>query len=48
MTGLRDRFLVEAAGFNQADERMVSQHNLIRSIAIDRRLILAVEKDAHE
>jgi hypothetical protein len=48
MTALRDRFLVEDAGFNQADERMVSQHNLIRSIAIARRLILAIEKDTHE
>jgi DNA-binding Xre family transcriptional regulator len=48
MTALRDRFLVEDAGFNEADERMVSQHNLIRSIAIARRLILAAEKDAHE
>jgi DNA-binding Xre family transcriptional regulator len=48
MTALRDRFLVEDAGFNEADERMVSQHNLIRSIAIARRLILAIEKDTHE
>jgi DNA-binding Xre family transcriptional regulator len=47
MTALRDRFLVEDGGFNEADERMVSQHNLIRSVAIARRLILAAEKDAH-
>jgi hypothetical protein len=47
LTTLRDRYLVEECGFNEADERMVSQHNLIRSVAIDRRLILAQEKDSH-
>jgi hypothetical protein len=48
MIALRERFLVEDVGFNEADERMVAQHNLIRTIAIARRLILAAQKDAHE
>ncbi len=46
ITALRDRFLIEDAGFDEADERMVSQHNLIRSVAIDHRLVLAASKDS--
>lgn len=48
ITALRDRYLVEDCGFNQIDERLVSQHNLIRSIAIDRRLVLFGEDNNHE
>lgn len=47
ITALRDRYLVEESGFNENDERLVSQHNLIRSVAIAHRLILAQEKDSH-
>jgi hypothetical protein len=46
ITALRDRFLIEDAGFDQADERMVSQHNLIRSVSIEHRLVLAASKDS--
>ena len=44
MTALRDRFLIEEGSFTQTDERLVSQHNLIRSIAISHRLILFGDK----
>jgi hypothetical protein len=37
---LRDRYLVEDGGINEEDDRMVGQHNLIRSVAISRRLSL--------
>jgi DNA-binding Xre family transcriptional regulator len=46
ITALRDHFLIEDAGFDQADERMISQHNLIRSVSIEHRLVLAVSKDS--
>lgn len=40
MQTLRDRYLVEDAGFDHEDDRLVGQHNLIRSVAIDHRLML--------
>lgn len=47
ITTLRDRYLVEESGFDEDDQRLVSQHNLIRSVAIAHRLVLAQEKDFH-
>lgn len=38
MRSLRDRFLVEDGGFDDVGERLVAQHNLIRSVAIAQRL----------
>jgi DNA-binding Xre family transcriptional regulator len=38
MRTLRDRFLVEDCGFDDVGERLVAQHNLIRSVAIAQRL----------
>ncbi|WP_339377555.1 hypothetical protein [Merismopedia glauca] len=35
---LGDRFLVEDCGFDDVGERLVAQHNLIRSVAIAQRL----------
>lgn len=40
MQALRDRYLVEDTGTNHEHERLVSQHNLIRSVAIAHRLKL--------
>ncbi|MCC3406715.1 MAG: ATP-binding protein [Microcoleus sp. PH2017_10_PVI_O_A] len=40
MQTLRDRYLVEDGGIDDEDNRLVGQHNLIRSVAIDRRLML--------
>lgn len=37
---LRDRYLVEDGGIDEEDERLVGQHNLIRSVAISHRLEL--------
>jgi hypothetical protein len=34
---LRDRYLVEDRGIDHEDERLVGQHNLIRSVALTRR-----------
>jgi hypothetical protein len=38
MITLQDRFLVEDGGFDTANVHLISQHNLIRSIAITQRL----------
>jgi hypothetical protein len=40
MQSLKDRFLVEEVGIDHQDEMLVSQHNLIRSVAIDHRVEL--------
>jgi len=40
MQALRDRYLVEDGGIDEEDERLVGQHNLIRSVAISHRLEL--------
>lgn len=40
METLRDRYLVEDGGFDHEDDRLVGQHNLIRTVAIDHRLKL--------
>jgi len=40
MQTLRDRYLVEDGGIDDEDNRLVGQHNLIRSVAIAHRLIL--------
>lgn len=40
MQALKDRFLVEEIGIDHQDELLVSQHNLIRSVAIDHRVEL--------
>jgi hypothetical protein len=40
---LRERYLVEDGGFDDEDNRLVGQHNLIRSVATDHRLILFPE-----
>ena len=37
---LRERYLVEDGGIDDEDNRLVGQHNLIRSVAIDHRLML--------
>ncbi|NJO40226.1 MAG: AAA family ATPase [Cyanobacteria bacterium RU_5_0] len=37
---LRDRYLIEEGGIDHEFERLVEQHNLIRSVAIDHRLKL--------
>lgn len=37
LQALRDRYLVEDRGINDEDERLVGQHNLIRSVAIEHR-----------
>ncbi|MEZ2228008.1 MAG: ATP-binding protein [Microcoleus sp.] len=37
---LRDRYLVEDGGIDEEDNRLVRQHNLIRSVAIAHRLML--------
>jgi hypothetical protein len=39
---LRERYLVEDGGIDDEDNRLVGQHNLIRSVAIDHRLRLPV------
>ena len=41
METLRERYLVEDGGIDDEDNRLVGQHNLIRSVAIERRLMLA-------
>jgi hypothetical protein len=38
MIALQDRFLVEDGGFDAANVHLISQHNLIRSVAITQRL----------
>ena len=48
IAALRDRFLIEECGFNQVDERLVSQHSLIRSVAIAHRSVLFGENDNRE
>jgi hypothetical protein len=40
MESLRERYLVEDGGIDDEDNRLVVQHNLIRSVAIAHRLIL--------
>ncbi|MBD1885846.1 ATP-binding protein [Microcoleus vaginatus] len=40
MQTLRERYLVEDGGIDDEDNRLVGQHNLIRSVAIAHRLIL--------
>jgi DNA-binding Xre family transcriptional regulator len=40
MQTLRERYLVEDGGVDDEDNRLVGQHNLIRSVAIDHRLML--------
>ena len=40
MQTLRDRYLVEDGGIDDEDNRLVGQHNLIRSVAIAHRLML--------
>ncbi len=40
MQTLRERYLVEDGGIDNQDNRLVGQHNLIRSVAIAHRLIL--------
>ncbi|AFZ05162.1 AAA ATPase [Oscillatoria nigro-viridis PCC 7112] len=40
MQTLRERYLVEYGGIDDEDNRLVGQHNLIRSVAIAHRLIL--------
>lgn len=40
MQNLRDRYLVEDGGIDDEDNRLVGQHNLIRSVAIAHRLQL--------
>lgn len=40
MQTLRDRYLVEDGGIDNEDNRLVKQHNLIRSVAIYQRLML--------
>ncbi|MCU0541158.1 MAG: ATP-binding protein [Oscillatoriaceae cyanobacterium Prado104] len=40
MQTLRDRYLVEYGGIDDEDNRLVGQHNLIRNVAIERRLML--------
>ena len=40
MQTLRNRYLVEDGGIDDEDNRLVGQHNLIRSVAIAHRLIL--------
>jgi hypothetical protein len=40
METLRERYLVEDGGIDNEDNRLVGQHNLIRSVAIDHRLML--------
>lgn len=40
---LRERYLVEDGGIDDEDERLVGQHNLIRSVAISHRLNLFPE-----
>lgn len=40
MQSLKDRFLVEDAGIDSQDRFLVAQHNLIRSVAIARRIDL--------
>lgn len=40
MQTLRDRYLVEEAGIDEEDNRLVGQHNLIRSAAIAHRFNL--------
>jgi len=40
MQTLRDRYLVEDGGIDDEDNRLVGQHNLIRSVAISHRLQL--------
>ncbi len=46
IAALRDRFLIEDCGFCNNNERLVAQHNLIRSVAISHRLTLLGE-DRH-
>ncbi|HEY9829697.1 MAG TPA: phosphorylase, partial [Stenomitos sp.] len=43
LQALRDRYLVEERGMDSEDERLVGQHNLIRSVAINHRLKLFPE-----
>jgi hypothetical protein len=43
LQALRDRYLVEDRGIDHEDERLVGQHNLIRSVAINHRLKLFPE-----
>jgi len=43
MQTLRDRYLVEERGIDDEDNRLVGQHNLIRSVAISHRLMLLGE-----
>jgi hypothetical protein len=43
MQTLRERYLAEDGGIDDEDERLVSQHNLIRSVAIAHRLKLFPE-----
>jgi hypothetical protein len=40
MQTLRERYLVEDGGIDDEDNRLVGQHNLIRSVAISHRLML--------
>jgi len=40
MQTLRERYLVEDRGIDDEDNRLVGQHNLIRSVAIEHRLML--------
>jgi transcriptional regulator with XRE-family HTH domain len=40
MQTLRERYLAEDRGIDDEDNRLVGQHNLIRDVAIDRRLML--------
>jgi hypothetical protein len=40
MQTLRERYLVEDGGIDDEDNRLVGQHNLIRSVAIAHRLML--------
>ena len=40
---LRERYLVEDGGIDDEDERLVGQHNLIRSVALSHRLKLFPE-----
>ena len=40
MQTLRKRYLVEDGGIDDEDNRLVGQHNLIRSVAIAHRLML--------
>jgi hypothetical protein len=43
LQALRDRYLVEDRGIDPEDERLVGQHNLIRSVSINHRLKLFSE-----